>query len=64
MAMKVISKKQIIKNNLMNQFIQELKIQTFLNHPNIIKIYSVFADANNFYIVQELGCEGQLYALI
>lgn len=33
----------------------------FLNHPNIVKLYTFFADANNIYLVLELCASGQLY---
>lgn len=29
---------------MMDQFIQELKIQLYLNHPKLVKIYGYFAD--------------------
>ena len=46
------------------QFVRELKIQSFLEHPNIIKTYGYFADEEFFYTVLELGCDGQLYDII
>ncbi|TXH58747.1 MAG: hypothetical protein E6Q89_03005 [Bacteroidia bacterium] len=33
------------------QFIRELKIQAYLNHPNIIKMYGFFEDQFNIYII-------------
>lgn len=63
-ALKVMEKKKIIQDNLLVQFIRELKIQTFLDHPNIIKTYGFFADEDYFYTVLELGCDGQLYDII
>jgi serine/threonine protein kinase len=38
-----------------------MKIQTFLDHPNIIKNYGFFADEDYFYTLMEVGCDGQLY---
>jgi serine/threonine protein kinase len=43
-ALKVMDKKKIIQDNLLVQFTRELKIQSFLDHPNIIKTYGYFAD--------------------
>ncbi len=43
-GLKVVQKKRIIKDNLMVQFIRQLKIQSYLDHPNIIKIYGYFHD--------------------
>ena len=48
----------------MVQFIREMKIQTFLDHPNIIKNYGFFSDEENIYTIMELGCDGQLFGLI
>ena len=43
-ALKVVEKKRIIQDSFLVQFIRELKIQSFLEHPNIIKIYGYFHD--------------------
>lgn len=45
----------------MDQFIREVKIQMYLNHPNIIKMYGCFDDKQHIYIVLEVGIGGQLY---
>jgi serine/threonine protein kinase len=63
-ALKVMNKKKIIEDNLLTQFIRELKIQTFLEHPNIIRCYGSFSDHESFYAVLELGCDGQLFDII
>jgi serine/threonine protein kinase len=63
-GLKVIEKKRIIRDNFLVQFIRELKIQSFLDHPNIIKVYGYFADEDHFYIILELGCDGQLFDVI
>lgn len=62
--MKVIQKKKIIEDGLLDQFIKELKIQAYLKHPNIIEVYGFFEDEKHFYTLMELGCDGQLYNLI
>jgi serine/threonine protein kinase len=51
MGMKVIQKTKILSENFLEQFIREIKIQLFLDHPNIIKIYGLFSDEHNFYIL-------------
>lgn len=45
----------------MDQFIRELKIQIYLNHPHIIKMYGYFDDETHIYIVLEVGTGGQLF---
>ena len=49
---------------MLDQFIQELKIQLYLNHPNIVKMYGYFANSQNFYIILEYMEEGSLYSFI
>ncbi len=48
-------------NKLINQLIREIKIQMFLNHPNLIKLYSFFSDQYKIYLLMELAPDGQLY---
>lgn len=36
---------------MVNQFITEVKIQTFLDHPNIVKIFGIFDDAKKVYLI-------------
>lgn len=64
LAMKIVEKKKIIQEKLLEQFIRELRIQSFLNHPNIISLYGFFSDETHFYTLMEVGCDGQLYSLI
>lgn len=49
---------------MINQIIREIKIQMYLNHPNLIKLYGYFSDDYNIYLLMELGCDGQLYDLM
>jgi len=35
----------------MQQLIREVKIQSFIDHPNIIKIYNFFVDQDSAYLV-------------
>lgn len=41
--------------------IREIKIQTFLNHPNIVKLYTFFCDHQFIYLALELCYSGELY---
>lgn len=49
---------------MINQLIREIKIQMFLDHPNLVKLYAHFHDDYNIYLLMELGCDGQLYDLM
>lgn len=50
-ALKAMPKKKIIQDNMLTQFIRELKIQSFLDHSNIIKVFGYFTDADYFYTI-------------
>ena len=55
--------KQNIDQKLLIQMIREIKIQSFLNHPNIVKMYTFFGDTQYVYLILEL-CSGELYDLL
>ena len=61
MAMKVISKKDLKESQMENQLLFEIKIQTFLNHPNTLKMYGCFSDSKNVYLLLELASSGCLF---
>lgn len=44
-----------------NQIIEEIKLQTFMNHPNVLKMYTFFKDAQQIYLVLEYCNEKCLY---
>lgn len=45
-------KKRLIRPQL-DTFVMQLKLGILLNLPNLAKIYGVFTDKDNFYIVKE-----------
>lgn len=52
----------MIKSHLMiDQFILELKLQTFLDHQNILTLYASFDDKTHVYLVLEYMEEGTLF---
>lgn len=46
------------------QMIEEIKIQYYINHPNIIKLYSFFEDEESIYLVIELFISGHLFSFL
>jgi len=46
------------------QLVREIKIQSYLNHPNIVKLYGFFSDIKSIYLVQELCYSGELYGFL
>jgi serine/threonine protein kinase len=49
---------------VLGQLISEIKIQSFLDHPNLIKLYDFFCDEQNVYLFLELASDGQLFHLM
>lgn len=43
---------------------REVKVQAFLDHPNLIRLYDFFADEENFYLLLEVACDGPLFELL
>ena len=68
-ALKIMSKESLIlsteeeTNKSINQLVSEIKIQFFLNHPNLISIYDCFSDEHNVYLLMELATDGHLYSV-
>jgi serine/threonine protein kinase len=68
--MKVLRKRGIAscpadkRDKIKAQIISEIKIQSFLDHPNLVRLYDCFADHAHLYLFVELGCEGHLYELL
>lgn len=59
-AIKIVEKKLIMEENIVEQFIRELKIQNFLNHPNVVRLYGFFDDEVNIYVLMEACMDGEL----
>lgn len=60
-ALKVIEKAVIREEDIVEQFLREVKIQMFLSHPNIVKLYGCFDDEKHIYIILEVAMGGQLF---
>jgi serine/threonine protein kinase len=48
----------------MNQTIEEIKIHSFVNHPNICSMYGYFSDETNVYLLLELCADKSLYSIM
>jgi aurora kinase len=46
---------------MLSQVLRELKISLFAYHPHLVTVYGYFHDEDNLYMLEELGCDGQLY---
>ena len=64
-AIKIIKKDEMIKNNLKNRIKNEIKIHDSINnHNNIIKLIDYFEDNANIYMILELCQYGNFYQYI
>ena len=64
-AMKIIDKKKLKQMGYNNeQILEELKIHSKLDHENIIHVYNVFENEENFNIIMEYAKNGNLYDVI
>jgi serine/threonine protein kinase len=52
------------RDKIVEQITQEIKIQSYLRHPNLIQLYDFFSDESNLYLFMELACDGQLFELL
>jgi len=59
-----MSKKMIKGLKMSHQVVLEIKLQMFLDHPNITKLYGFFDDAEHIYLIMEYMEEGTLYERI
>ena len=57
-AIKVLSKKQIVNCNVVSQIRREIEIHTHLDHPNILKMYGFFWDERKIYYIIEYAPGG------
>lgn len=44
--------------------VREIKIHSFLDHPNIIKLFGVFHDKHKIYLILEYAPDSELYSEI
>jgi aurora kinase len=63
-AIKRIPKAIIREENILDQLVREIKIQSYLDHHNITKLYGFFDDNLYLYLVLELALSGQLYTIL
>lgn len=60
-ALKVMSKKDLLLQKLELNFRREIEIQASLIHPNISRLFNCFYDRDNVYLVLEFSVYGELY---
>lgn len=59
-AIKIISKKRVVKRDLQTQLAQEITVHRALVHPNIVRFYDFSEDVKNVYFYLEFAPNGDL----
>ena len=60
-ALKVLFKAQLAASSVEHQLRREVEIQSHLRHPNILRLYGYFYDAEKVYLILEYAPKGELY---
>lgn len=61
-AVKVYKKRDICRSEeSKKRFMTEIEIYRQLDHPNVIKLFEIYADDSKFYLVEELITGGELF---
>ncbi|CAK9080603.1 Spindle assembly checkpoint kinase (Aurora kinase), partial [Durusdinium trenchii] len=63
-ALKAVDKKRVMDHKLQDQLVAEVTTQMKLSHPNILRCFDCFVEADMVYIVLELASGGDLYQLM
>ena len=63
-CVKILSKRDIFEQKLINQINKEISIMYNINHPYSIKLVNHFEDNEKLYLIMELAPNGNLYNLI
>ena len=56
-AIKILDKNKIESKDDLERIIREMQILTEMDHPNVIKVFKIYEEENNFSIIMEY-CEG------
>ena len=57
----MLNKKQLVQSKVEHQLKREIEIQSYLDHPNILKMYGFFWDSKKIYLILEFALGGELY---
>jgi serine/threonine protein kinase len=60
-ALKVLFKSQLVKNNVQHQLRREIEIQSHMKHPNILRLFGYFYDDKKVYLILEYAPQGEMY---
>jgi aurora kinase len=63
-ALKVISKQQLLESGVEHQLRREIEIQSNLRNPNILRLFGFFHDNKRIYLILEFAPKGELYRVL
>eukprot|EP00753_Platysulcus_tardus_P016257 PLAT5565.1.p1 GENE.PLAT5565.1~~PLAT5565.1.p1 ORF type:complete len:720 (-),score=419.53 PLAT5565.1:286-2445(-) len=63
-ALKCLVKNDIVKNNLQEHVMNELRVMMDLDHPFILKLHNTYKDSRYVYFLLELGLGGELFTFL
>ena len=63
-CIKMMTKRDIFEQKLINQINKEIGIMYNINHPYSVKLYNHFEDNDKLYLIMELASNGNLYNFI
>jgi serine/threonine protein kinase len=63
-ALPVLSTRQLVKEEVVNQLRREIEIHTHLHHENVLRMYGFFFDEKRVYIILEYAAGGELYCIL
>jgi serine/threonine protein kinase len=63
MALKIYHRDRLNSLNV-RQISREIEIHASVTHPNVIKLYAAFEDADGIYLVQEFAAGGTFYFIL
>jgi len=64
LACKIIPRIRLASEDLEDRFEQEIRVLQQMNHRNIVQLYDLIKDDNNYYIIMELCPNGELFQTI
>ena len=62
-ALKVLSKSELLEQKCESQLRREIEIQSKLNHPNVLRLFGFFYDVKYVYLILEYAPGGDFYKL-
>lgn len=61
-ALKLVNWDQVKEEQMEDQILEEIKLQLFMNHPNILKMYGFFREGRQLVMVLEYADEKCLFS--